>query len=63
MIGDWSFLKSRRFWALVLIGIVKALETVGVINSVIASSLIIILGGFVAIGTIDKFSKALAAIK
>jgi len=60
---NWDFLSSRRFWALVLIGIIKALETIGVINSIIADSLTVILSGFIGITTIDKFSKALANIK
>lgn len=63
MIGNWDFLKSRRFWALVLIGIIQALETVGAIPSVVADSLKIILGGFVGITTVDDFAKILAKIQ
>jgi len=63
MIGDFSFLKSRRFWALVLIGIFNALEAVGVISSVINQALVTILAGFIGIDTIDKFSKTLAKIQ
>lgn len=63
MIGDWSFLKSRRFWALVVIAIVKVLETEGIISSVIASGIYTILAGFIGIRTIDKFSEAIAKRK
>ena len=63
MIGDWSFLKSRRFWALVIIGIFKALETVGALPSVLVDAFITVLGGFIGIDTIDKFSRTLAKIQ
>jgi hypothetical protein len=54
MIGDWSFLKSRRFWCLVLIAIVNVLKSEMIIPPEIAQGLIIILSGFIGIRTIDK---------
>jgi hypothetical protein len=59
MIGDWSFLKSRRFWCLVLIAIVKVLAAEGIIPDFLASGLYTILGGFIGIRTIDKFIETL----
>jgi len=52
-----AFLKSRRFWALVLIAIVKVLDTEGIIPGTIASGIIMVLSGFVGIRTIDRFSE------
>ncbi|MEM5853835.1 MAG: hypothetical protein QW228_05700 [Candidatus Aenigmatarchaeota archaeon] len=63
MIGDWSFLKSRRFWALVAIAIVRVLEGEGIIPSTIANGIYTILAGFIGIRTIDKFSEAVAQSK
>lgn len=58
-----DFLKSRRFWSLVAIGIIQALEAEGIIPGVLAKSLYTILGGFIGITTIDHFAKYLANVK
>jgi len=60
MIGDWSFLKSRRFWALILIAIVNVLKSEGIITPEIAQGLILILSGFITIRTVDKAFENLA---
>ena len=49
-----KFLQSTRFWALVLIGVIKALEAEAIIPSEVADSLIIILGGYIGIRSFDK---------
>jgi hypothetical protein len=59
MIGNWDFLKSRRFWALILIAIVGVLKSEGIIPDFIAQGLITILSGFIAIRTIDRFAESL----
>ena len=56
---DITFLKSRRFWSLVLIAIVKVLESEGIIPSDIAGGIVTILGGFIAIRTVDKVTDGL----
>jgi hypothetical protein len=59
VIGNWDFLKSRRFWALILIAIVGVLKSEGIIPDFIAQGLITILSGFIAIRTIDRFAESL----
>jgi ABC-type transport system involved in multi-copper enzyme maturation permease subunit len=55
MLNDFSFLKSRRFYAIVIIAIIGALKTAGVISDEIANAIITILTGFTVIRTVDKF--------
>jgi len=52
-----DFLTSRRFWFLVLVAIIGVLDTEGIIPDEIAKSLIVILGGFIGIRTIDRFGE------
>lgn len=52
-----DFLTSRRFWALVLIGVVQVLESEAIIGGEIAGALITILGGFIGLTTVQKFVK------
>lgn len=52
----FSFLKSVRFWKLVIMGIVNALSTYGVITPEIAGSISLIILGDVTINTVDRFS-------
>lgn len=59
MIGDWEFLKSRRFWALVLIAILKILEAEAVLPNYLIDGLSTILWGFIGIRTIDKFASVM----
>jgi hypothetical protein len=63
MIGNWDFLTSRRFWALVLIAIIKVLESETIIPVFIGDPIIQVLLGFTVIGTVDKVAKAIVAIK
>lgn len=51
------FLTSTRFWALVLIAIIGVLEAEGTLSAEIAVALVTILGGFVGIKTVDRFSE------
>ena len=53
----FDFLKSRRFWALVVIAIIGVLQSEAIISSEIATAIITLLGGFIGIRTIDKFSE------
>jgi hypothetical protein len=59
MVQKLDFLSSRRFWCLVVAAVVGVLKTEGVLPSEVADALITVTLGFVAIGTADKFSKAL----
>jgi hypothetical protein len=56
---DFSFLKSVRFWKLVLIGLVAALQTQGAVSGALADAVYIILGGSVVIKTVDRASEKL----
>lgn len=53
----FDFLKSVRFWKLVLFGLVQALVGYGVIDSVLGNTIATVLLGDVAVNTIDRFSK------
>lgn len=61
MIGDWEFLKSRRFWALVIIAILKVLNTEGILPEYLVSGLYTILWGFIGIRTVDRFAEKLSS--
>jgi len=52
-----DFLSSRRFWALIIIAILRTLETEGILPGTIVAGLITILAGFIGIRTIDRFSE------
>lgn len=56
-----DFVKSRRFWALVLIAVIGVLKTEGIVSGEIADGLIIILSGFVGIRTIDRIADKVGA--
>jgi hypothetical protein len=51
------FLTSTRFWAVVAIAIINVLQTELIIAPEMATALITILGGYVGLGTIQKFVK------
>jgi hypothetical protein len=53
----FDFLKSRRFWSLVVIAIIGVLESEAILSSDIANAIIVLLGGFIGIRTIDRFSE------
>lgn len=57
MLSDLSFLNSRRFWAVVLAGIVQGLVTGGYLDSTVGDALKTILWSFVGIRTVDRFSE------
>lgn len=52
-----QLLTSTRFWALVAIALVKLLEAEAVLSPEVSNSLVVILGGFTVIRTVDKFVK------
>lgn len=54
---DLTFLKSNRFWALIGIGIVTTLKMSGILVAEIADPLLVILGGFITVRTIDRASE------
>jgi len=49
-----NFIKSRRFWGLVVIAIVGVLQAEAVLSSDIANAINVIVMGFIGIRTIDK---------
>jgi len=57
------FLTSRRFWCLIAISILGVLQQQGILSTEIVNALVLILGGFIGIGTVDKFSSALKESK
>lgn len=58
-----KFLTSNRFWALILTGIVQALGKGGYLSPDIVSAFLVILGGFIGIRTVDRFSEKLSERK
>lgn len=62
-----DFLTSVRFWKLVVVALLVALEQQGAITGDVAQTITrfieLILGGSVAIRTVDRFSEKLAAAK
>ena len=52
-----NILTSVRFWQVVGIAVVGYLGDTGVVSPEVSISIITVLGGSVAIGTIDKLSK------
>jgi len=57
MLTDLSFLNSKRFWGLIAIAIIGVLIEEGILSSEVGQALIKIIGGFIAIRTIDRFSE------
>ena len=53
------FLKSTRFWALVLIAIVGVLKAEAILADDFSNALITILTGFTVIRTVDRFSETI----
>lgn len=54
---DFQFLKSNRFWALVLVGVVMALKSWGLVDEGVAGALMTVLLGFVGVRTIDRVGE------
>ena len=57
MIGDWGFIKSRRFWCLILIAFFKVLEAEKVFTAEITNAIITVLSGFIVVRTVDKITE------
>jgi len=53
-----AFLTSRRFWALVLLGVVAYFKSTGQLEPGLAQLFETILGGFTVLTTVDKFRRA-----
>jgi hypothetical protein len=51
------FLKSRRFWAMVLFALIPVFEETFGLSKELGDALRTILGGFVTVATVDKFKK------
>lgn len=54
--GKLAFLKSTRFWAIVIGAVALALSQEGIISSSIAQMITTIVGGYATVRTIDKFT-------
>lgn len=58
-LGEFNFLLSKRFWALVIGALSIWLSTDGYISAAFATFLVTIAGGFISIRTIDRFSETI----
>jgi len=54
-----DFLKSRRFWGLVIIAVAGVLRAEGILPDEIVNGIIIIVSGFIGIRTLDKVTANL----
>ena len=54
-----EFLKSRRFWGLIVIAVLGVFQTEGIISPDIVSAIVLIVGGFIGIRTLDRFSETI----
>jgi len=54
-----DFLKSRRFWGLVIIAVAGVLRAEGILPDEIVNGIIIIVSGFIGIRTLDKVAANL----
>jgi len=52
-----SFLKSSRFWAMVLGAVMLYLQQEGIVDQNLANLIATITGGFVGVKTVDKFHQ------
>ena len=50
------FITSTRFWALVILSVCVALNAYGVLPTETLTALITLLGGFITVRTLDRFS-------
>lgn len=53
-LGEFEFLKSTRFWAIVIIALAGWLKTDGYITEALSICIQTIAGGFTVIRTIDR---------
>jgi hypothetical protein len=58
-----DFLKSNRFWALVILVLGGYLQAQGLIASDFGLAIQTLALGFVTVGTVDKFAKSLSGKK
>ena len=56
---DLSFLKANRFWALLLLGLVLVLKAYDLIPVELSTGLETLLGGFVLVRSVDRFSETI----
>ena len=49
-----DFIKSRRFWGLIVIALISVLQAEGIIGLDITNAIKVIIMGFIGIRTIDK---------
>jgi len=54
---DYSFLKSNRFWVMIVGAVILYLETKGWIGEAERTLLVTMAGGFIGIKTVDRFSE------
>ena len=54
---DLTFLRSNRFWSLVLFALSFLLGKIGVFDAVTTNTLLTLFGGFIGIRTIDRFAE------
>jgi len=59
MLNKLDFLSSRRFWALVIIAILKVFGAESVLSLEVVEALKTLLLSFVVVGTVDKLPKAI----
>jgi hypothetical protein len=58
---DITFLKSNRFWALIIIAILGVLKAENILDGAIIDIVIATILGFVGIRTVDRFGEKLSA--
>lgn len=54
---DTEFLKSNRFWALIIVAIIGVLKAEGILESGIADPLIALALSFVGVRTLDRLGE------
>jgi len=52
-----AFLKSNRFWSLVLLVVTIGLGKLEVFDAATVSTLVTLFGGFIGIRTVDRFAE------
>lgn len=60
---DFEFLKSNRFWALVIVAILGVLKAEGILDSAIVDPLTLLALSFVGIRTVDRTFDTIAGNK
>ena len=60
---DFAFLKSNRFWALIVVAILGVLKAEAVLPSDVVDPLIALGLAFVGVRTVDRFGEQLSVPK